>query len=88
MDQRILIFLMSLTTFIAYPFLSADDRKHVAPLATQVEDAEPEEIDDDEDPISMDDDEEECSLDPQINKENKKNRKPTTDPQSETEDNY
>ena len=86
MDQRILILLMSLTTFIAYPFLSADDRKHVAPLATQIKDADqPEEIEDDEDPVSMDDDEEESSLDPQINKESEKNRKPTTDPQSESQ---
>ena len=44
MDSRIIMLVMSMITFLAYPFLSGDGRKHVAPLGAAVD-----EIDDPED---------------------------------------
>ena len=70
---------MTLTTFIAYPFLTASDRKQVAPLATQIDEPEEEEEPDDEDePVTMDDDE---ITDLQIDEETKDIRAKASDQQ-------
>lgn len=58
MDSRIIMLIMSVATFIAYPFLSGDGRKQVAPLAAQMDETEDQEETDDEDqPVMMEDDE-------------------------------
>ena len=70
MDSRIIVLVMSLMTFVAYPFLSGSDRKQVAPLATQMDETEDEqEADDDEDPVMMEDEDDEVS-DLQLGAEN------------------
>ena len=86
MDNRIIMLVMALTTFLAYPFLSGDGRKQVAPLAAQMDETEDEEEIDDDEPVSMDDDEDEWESDPQLKKENEKNNSTATDPQMS--DNY
>ncbi len=78
MDQRIILLVMSLATFIAYPFLSGDDRKQVAPLETPIDEPEEEEIDDDDEAVWIEDD-------LQIEKEQEKIRSSITDPQIQTE---
>ncbi|HUD02059.1 MAG TPA: hypothetical protein VMR37_07005 [Rhabdochlamydiaceae bacterium] len=81
MDNRIMMLIMALTTFIAYPFLSGDDRKQVSPLATQVDDIEDsDEIADDEDdePVMLEDDDE---SDQQVRKENENINGTASDPQ-------
>jgi hypothetical protein len=78
MDSRIILLLMSLTTFIAYPFLSASDRKQVLPLATKMDEPEDEELDDEDEPVTMEDDEDEVS-DLQIDEETKNIREKASD---------
>ncbi len=56
--------IMSLTTFLAYPFLSGDDRKQVSPVAYSQEDDsdedemyyEDDEFSDEDEPVRMDED--------------------------------
>jgi len=91
--------LMSLVTLNAYPFLSADDRKQVAPLATPMEETEDEEVaDEDEDPVMMEDEVADLQLDKenqyirskasdvQIGKENEQIKNSASDPQISKED--
>ncbi|HEY5235235.1 MAG TPA: hypothetical protein VIJ14_03560 [Rhabdochlamydiaceae bacterium] len=70
MDSRIIVLVMALTTFIAYPLLSDGDRKQVAPLATHMDEPEDEpEPEDDEDPVMMEDEDDEVA-DLQLDTEN------------------
>lgn len=79
MDQRIILLVMSLATFIAYPFLSGDDRKHVAPLETPIDEPEEEEeIEDDGEAVWIEDD-------LQLENEQEKMRSSIIDPQIQTE---
>jgi hypothetical protein len=80
------MFVMALATFIAYPFLSGNDRKQVAPLATQMDDpVDDDELDDDGEPVMMDDDEDNYMSDQQIDKGNQNINRPASDPQIKNE---
>ena len=96
MDSRIIMLALSLITFFAYPFLSASDRKQVAPLATQMDEPEDEESEEDEDPVMMQDEDDEVAdlqlddevqyirgkaSDPQIKEENEQIKSSASDPQ-------
>ncbi len=85
MDSRIIMLVMSLVTFVAYPFLSADGRKQVAPLttpgATPIDETEEQqEADDDEDPVMMEDEDDEVA-DLQLGNENQYIRAKASDVQ-------
>lgn|GEM_PF-1647592 len=80
MDSRIIVLIMALTTYFAYPFLSGSDRKHVAPLPLDLSmeeaDDEPEPEDEDE-PVMMDDEDDVADL--QIGIETESLRKSASD---------
>ncbi len=60
MDNRIIMLVMAAMTFIAYPFLSADVRKQVSPLATEVDDLDDQdEMDEEGSTVMAEEDEEE-----------------------------
>lgn len=82
MDSRIIMLMMSMVTFLAYPFLSGDGRKHVAPLASRVDEIDEDDDQDDDDPVSMDDDEDDArEADQQLKQENQNNTQSASDPQ-------
>lgn len=82
MDSRIIMLVMSMVTFLAYPFLTGDGRKHVAPLATRVEEVDDQEDQEDDDPISMeDDDEDDHQYDLSLKQENQSNTESAMDDQ-------
>jgi hypothetical protein len=56
-----IVLMMALTTFFAYPFLSGSDRKQVAPLATQMDEEEDLEAEDEDEPVMMEDEDDEVS---------------------------
>jgi hypothetical protein len=73
---------MSMITFLAYPFLSGDGRKHVAPLGAAVDEIDDPEDQEDDDAISMeDDDDDDCQSDQQLKQENQSNAESASDPQ-------
>jgi hypothetical protein len=102
MDSRIIILVMSLMTFFAYPFLSGSDRKQVSPLASQTDETEDEpEPEEDEDPVMMQDEDDEVAdlqlgneyqyirgkaSDSQIGRENEQIKSSASDPQLAKED--
>lgn len=100
MDSRIIMLVVSLMTFFAYPFLSGSDRKQVAPLATQTDEPE-DEPEEDEDPVMMQDEDDEVAdlqlgaenqyirskaSDVQIREENQQIKNAALDPQLAKED--
>lgn len=79
MDSRIIVLIMALTTFFAYPFLSSNDRKQVAPLATQMDEADDDpEPEDEDEPVMMEDEDEEVA-DLQLGHETQGIRKTASD---------
>lgn len=87
MDSRIIMLVVSLMTFVAYPFLSGNDRKQVAPLstpATQTDEPEYDEPEDDEDPVMMQDEDDEVA-DLQLGDENQYIRSKASDAQIKEE---
>ncbi len=82
MDSRIIMLVVSLMTFVAYPFLSGSDRKQVAPLATPAtqSDEPEEEPEEDEDPVMMQDEDDEVA-DLQLSAENQYIRSKASDVQ-------
>ena len=101
MDSRIIILVVSLMTFFAYPFLSGSDRKQVAPLATQTEPEDEPEPEEDEDPVMMQDEDDQVAdlqlgaenqyirskaSDVQIREENLQIKNSASDPQLSKED--
>jgi hypothetical protein len=98
MDSRIIMLIMALTTS---PLLSDNGRKHVAPLATQMDEPDDEEEPEDEDePVMMDEDDEVSDLqldieslkihqrssDSQVGQENQAIHSSASDPQISKEE--
>ncbi|HEX2579304.1 MAG TPA: hypothetical protein VHK67_02750 [Rhabdochlamydiaceae bacterium] len=77
MEYRIIVLIMALTTFFAYPLLSGSDRKHVAPLPVEEADDELEPEDEDE-PVMMEDEDDDIA-DLQLGIENESLRKSASD---------
>ncbi len=99
MDSRIIMLVMSLMTFVAYPFLSGSDRKQVSLLASPA--TQTDELEDDEDPVMMQDEDNEVAdlqldtenqyikskaSDAQIREENQQIKNSASDPQLAKED--
>jgi hypothetical protein len=86
MDNRIIMLVMALTTFIAYPFLSGDDRKQVAPLANHIDEpVDEDEIEDDDEVVMMEDDDDLQLAELQLKKESENMKSSITDPQIKNE---